>query len=332
YAMILEDKTPNKATGHWKNVELEALKKGMEDWGPDWHRIAQVIPTRSWSQIVRKGKHMIDGSEVVLNSAAPMLPPDPGACKDAGDPDAPFGQVPGYAHLTPQPMNAVNNPHNDPPNVKIRKNGHMANPTLDMPGGRLADSHRKHSEHKNKGGRPRKSNQERAREAAEKEAKAIAKLAQQATHAVMPLVNPMALAGGVGGLPSTLSPDVGTVAIMQAAALGPMGTGTGIPQPLLSQMQPAMANPLQAVSMQAGSQLSALQQLQMHLPGGLPIAGLPQPPGGAGTVPAINPSRTEEPAAKRLKVEQPKDDQGEATNAVGIPTPSDVRLPAATRV
>ncbi|GMH48743.1 hypothetical protein TrLO_g2745, partial [Triparma laevis f. longispina] len=79
--MILEDKTPNKATGHWKNVELEALKKGMEDWGPDWHRIAQVIPTRSWSQIVRKGKHMIDGSEVVLNSAAPMLPPDPGACK-----------------------------------------------------------------------------------------------------------------------------------------------------------------------------------------------------------------------------------------------------------
>ena len=77
YAMILEDKTPNKATGHWKNVELEALKKGMEDWGPDWHRIAQVIPTRSWSQIVRKGKHMIDGSEVVLNSATPMLPLEP---------------------------------------------------------------------------------------------------------------------------------------------------------------------------------------------------------------------------------------------------------------
>ena len=59
YAMILEDKTPNKATGHWKNYELEALKRGLEEHGPDWHKIAELIPTRSWSQIVRKGKHMI---------------------------------------------------------------------------------------------------------------------------------------------------------------------------------------------------------------------------------------------------------------------------------
>ena len=67
--MILEDKTPDKATGHWKTKELEALKNGMETLGPDWHKIADMIPTRSWSQIVRKGKHMIDKREVVLNSA-----------------------------------------------------------------------------------------------------------------------------------------------------------------------------------------------------------------------------------------------------------------------
>ena len=54
YAMILEDKTPNKATGHWKNYELEALKSGLEEFGPDWPKIAELIPTRSWSQ-VREG-------------------------------------------------------------------------------------------------------------------------------------------------------------------------------------------------------------------------------------------------------------------------------------
>jgi len=30
YAVILEDQTPNKSTGHWKSEELEALKEGLK--------------------------------------------------------------------------------------------------------------------------------------------------------------------------------------------------------------------------------------------------------------------------------------------------------------
>ncbi|GMH86633.1 hypothetical protein TrST_g13913 [Triparma strigata] len=328
YAMILEDKTPNKATGHWKNVELEALKKGMEDWGPDWHRIAQVIPTRSWSQIVRKGKHMIDGSEVVLNSATPMLPLEPGQIqREVGDSKVQeLGQAPGYAHLTPQlPATAtVSDNPNDP---KVRKNGHMANPTLDMPGGRLADSQRRLNEPKNKGGRPRKTNQERAREAAERE---FAKITQQAsTAAVLPaaMVNPMLV--GVPGLGvPTLTPDPGTAAIMQAAALGPLGTGTGIPQPLMNPSVPSTLPPT--------TDLTALQQLQMQLPGSMPIAGLPPPSAALLTTAlataAANDDMTGlEPAAKRVRVEQQPVKKEEGSSIVqGSVTPTtDVLLPTA---
>ena len=333
YAMILEDKTPNKATGHWKNVELEALKKGMEDWGPDWHRIAQVIPTRSWSQIVRKGKHMIDGSEVVLNSATPMLPLEPGQIqREVGDSKVQeFGQAPGYAHLTlqlPATATVSDNP-NDP---KVRKNGHMANPTLDMPGGRLADSQRRLNEPKNKGGRPRKTNQERAREAAEKE---FAKITQQAsTAAVLPaaMVNPMLV--GVPGLGvPTLTTDTGTAAIMQAAALGPLGTGMGIPQPLMNPSVPSTLPPT--------TDLTALQQLQMQLPGSMPIAGLP-PPSAALPTPALPTTALAtaaanddmaglEPAAKRVRVEQQPVKKEEGSSIVqGSVTPTtDVLLPTA---
>eukprot|EP00520_Triparma_pacifica_P001501 CAMPEP_0118662094 /NCGR_PEP_ID=MMETSP0785-20121206/16636_1 /TAXON_ID=91992 /ORGANISM="Bolidomonas pacifica, Strain CCMP 1866" /LENGTH=549 /DNA_ID=CAMNT_0006555591 /DNA_START=208 /DNA_END=1857 /DNA_ORIENTATION=- len=66
YALILEDETPNKLTGHWKIEELDALRGGIIKYGSDWQSIAKGIPSRSWSQVVRKGKHMIDNGEVVI--------------------------------------------------------------------------------------------------------------------------------------------------------------------------------------------------------------------------------------------------------------------------
>ena len=64
YALILnnpqQDKTPNKLTGHWKSEELDAVKAGVREFGCDWLRIAQTIPSRSWSQVVRKGKVRLD--------------------------------------------------------------------------------------------------------------------------------------------------------------------------------------------------------------------------------------------------------------------------------
>ena len=69
YAMILERETPNKCTGHWKEHELKALISGMEQYGVEWKKFAATIPSRSWSQMVRKGKHLLDDREVVLFAA-----------------------------------------------------------------------------------------------------------------------------------------------------------------------------------------------------------------------------------------------------------------------
>jgi hypothetical protein len=63
FALILEDEKPDKQTGFWKKSELQTLKEGITN-GCDWHAISKRIPSRSWSQVVRKGKHLIDNGEI----------------------------------------------------------------------------------------------------------------------------------------------------------------------------------------------------------------------------------------------------------------------------
>jgi hypothetical protein len=70
YALVLSDMTANKTTGHWKISEINLLKKCIEEYGCDWKRIALVLESRSWSQIVRKGKHLLDSGDVVLRKGA----------------------------------------------------------------------------------------------------------------------------------------------------------------------------------------------------------------------------------------------------------------------
>jgi hypothetical protein len=57
---MMESSAPDKTTGHWTQDELDALKKGMGTVGKDWRKIGEELPTRSWSQIVRKAKHLVD--------------------------------------------------------------------------------------------------------------------------------------------------------------------------------------------------------------------------------------------------------------------------------